>query len=54
MLNGVFVEEMQCGRIQALPREVAFGIFIKLSKSINAVSTNSCDKMAGKYLGYED
>jgi len=42
------------GEVQAPPREVVFGIFVKLFESINAFSTHSEDKMAGALLDYGD
>jgi hypothetical protein len=50
------VLERRCnvGGVQALPREVVFGIFNKLFKSINAFSTNSEDEVAGTFLEYGD
>jgi hypothetical protein len=50
------VLERRCnvGVVQALPREVVFGIFNKLFESINAFSVNSEDKVAGTLLEYGD
>lgn len=41
--------ERRCnvGRAHALPREAVFGIFNKLFELINALSTNSEDKLDG-------
>lgn len=50
--HGWFRGEILCGRVQALLREVVFGIFIKLFESVNAFSTNSDDKVAGALLEY--
>jgi hypothetical protein len=42
------------GEVQALFREVVFGIFIKLLGSINALSANSEDKVVETLLEYGD
>jgi hypothetical protein len=45
--------ERRCnvGEVQALSREIVFGIFIKLFASINALPTNSEDKVGWDSFG---